>query len=284
MAETMLYVNEHLHDALWDGHDDPQWIRSFRPGDYLVLTVANGESLVVSGHPAERGTFDFFIAAMGRPRTRRRPALRRRGGPPGELRCAAHDHPRLRRDDARRRDVRGAVLQAPARRRSGPSARRADRDRVGPRTRRRRRASTTAAAGRSGSRTCRGGSVRRPMSACRAMPEVPGRGQPRAARRTARLRRRPTRRSSRPTACCRAASPTPDTIGAVTLRFPVAADEGDDGLDRRGARGRRLGVRDQVGRLPHDRPRRRRSRPPAEHGRPRRHRAVAGVRAISPAR
>jgi len=66
MAETMLYVNEHLHDSLWDGHDDPQWIRSFRPGDYLVLTVANGESLVVSGHPAERGTFDFFIAAMDR--------------------------------------------------------------------------------------------------------------------------------------------------------------------------------------------------------------------------
>ena len=66
MAETMLYVNEHLHDALWDGHDDPQWIRSFRPGDYLVLTVANGDSLVVSGHPAERGTFDFFIAAMDR--------------------------------------------------------------------------------------------------------------------------------------------------------------------------------------------------------------------------
>jgi crotonobetainyl-CoA:carnitine CoA-transferase CaiB-like acyl-CoA transferase len=66
MAETMLYVNEHLHDALWEGDDDPQWIRSFRPGDYLVLTVANGESLIVSGHPAERGTFDFFIAAMGR--------------------------------------------------------------------------------------------------------------------------------------------------------------------------------------------------------------------------
>jgi CoA:oxalate CoA-transferase len=66
MAETMLYVNEHLHDALWTGDDDPQWIRSFRPGDYLVLTVANGESLVVSGHPAERGTFDFFLAAMDR--------------------------------------------------------------------------------------------------------------------------------------------------------------------------------------------------------------------------
>ena len=32
-----------------------------------VVTVASGESVVVSGHPAERGTFDRFIAAMGRP-------------------------------------------------------------------------------------------------------------------------------------------------------------------------------------------------------------------------
>ncbi|WP_040494975.1 CaiB/BaiF CoA transferase family protein [Ilumatobacter nonamiensis] len=66
MAETMLYVNEHLHDALWDDEVDPQWIRSFQPGDYVVMTVANGESLIVSGHPAERGTFDLFLAAMGR--------------------------------------------------------------------------------------------------------------------------------------------------------------------------------------------------------------------------
>ncbi len=66
MAETMLYVNEHLHDALWVGEDDPGWIRSFRPGDYLVLTVADGQSLVVSGHPAERGTFELFLAAMDR--------------------------------------------------------------------------------------------------------------------------------------------------------------------------------------------------------------------------
>ena len=67
MAETMLYVNEHLHDALWDGEPDPNWIRSFRPGDYVVMEVANGESLIVSGHPAERGTFDLFVAAMERP-------------------------------------------------------------------------------------------------------------------------------------------------------------------------------------------------------------------------
>jgi len=66
MAETMMYDNEHLHDALWDGEEDPDWIRSFQPDDYVVLTVANGESLIVSGHPAERGTFDMFAAAIGR--------------------------------------------------------------------------------------------------------------------------------------------------------------------------------------------------------------------------
>ena len=67
MAETMMYVNEHMHDALWDGDDDPSWIRSFRPGDYLVVRIEDGTPLIVSGHPAERGTFDFFLAAMGRP-------------------------------------------------------------------------------------------------------------------------------------------------------------------------------------------------------------------------
>lgn len=64
MAETMLYVNEHAHDQLWDGDVDPNWIRSFRPGDYPVLTVADGTIVVVSGHPAERGTFEFYLEAM----------------------------------------------------------------------------------------------------------------------------------------------------------------------------------------------------------------------------
>ena len=67
MAETMLYVNEHLHDLLWDGEPDPNWIRSFRPDDYPVLTLADGQQVLVSGHPAERGTFDLFVAAMDRP-------------------------------------------------------------------------------------------------------------------------------------------------------------------------------------------------------------------------
>ena len=65
MAETMLYVNEHLHDQLYDGPVDPAWIRSFAPGDYLVFTVGTGERVVVSGHPAERGTFELFLGALG---------------------------------------------------------------------------------------------------------------------------------------------------------------------------------------------------------------------------
>ena len=67
MAETMLYVNEHLHDAMWPDEVDPNNIRSFRPGDYVVMQIGSGESFIVSGHPAERGTFDFFAAAMGKP-------------------------------------------------------------------------------------------------------------------------------------------------------------------------------------------------------------------------
>ena len=65
MAETMLYVNEHLHDELYDGPMDPQGVRSFSPGDYLTFTLASGEAVVVSGHPAERGTFELFLGALG---------------------------------------------------------------------------------------------------------------------------------------------------------------------------------------------------------------------------
>jgi crotonobetainyl-CoA:carnitine CoA-transferase CaiB-like acyl-CoA transferase len=66
MAETMLYVNEHAHDQLWDRDVPPEWIRSFDPAAYPVLSAANGESVVISGHPAERGTFERFMAAIGR--------------------------------------------------------------------------------------------------------------------------------------------------------------------------------------------------------------------------
>ena len=29
------------------------------------MQIGSGESYIVSGHPAERGSFDLFIAAMG---------------------------------------------------------------------------------------------------------------------------------------------------------------------------------------------------------------------------
>jgi CoA:oxalate CoA-transferase len=67
MAQTLLYVNEHGHDELWDKPVSPDAIRSFRPEDYAVLTTRDGVTSVVSGHPAERGTFDYFVAAMQQP-------------------------------------------------------------------------------------------------------------------------------------------------------------------------------------------------------------------------
>lgn len=67
MAETMLYVNEHAHNQMWTGVEPVGEIRSFQPADYPVLTVADGSMVVVSGHPAERGTFDLFVAAMQQP-------------------------------------------------------------------------------------------------------------------------------------------------------------------------------------------------------------------------
>ena len=67
MAETMLYVNEHAHDHLWNDDVPDGVIRSFRPMDYPVLTAANGESVVISGHPAENKTFDYYMLSIGRP-------------------------------------------------------------------------------------------------------------------------------------------------------------------------------------------------------------------------
>ena len=66
MAQTMLYANEHAHDSFWTEPTPPEWIRSFQPGNYPVLTAANGDVVIVSGHPAERGTFDNFVKGIGR--------------------------------------------------------------------------------------------------------------------------------------------------------------------------------------------------------------------------
>jgi CoA:oxalate CoA-transferase len=64
MAETMLFVNDHLNGELWDGPEDPQAIRNFGPGDYIVFALADGDRVIVSGHPAEKGTFSMFLRAF----------------------------------------------------------------------------------------------------------------------------------------------------------------------------------------------------------------------------
>lgn len=67
MAQTMMYVNEHVQNELFDRDVPADQIRSFQPGDYPILRTGDGRDVVVSGHPAERGTFDLFVSAMGKP-------------------------------------------------------------------------------------------------------------------------------------------------------------------------------------------------------------------------
>ncbi|MBJ7369449.1 MAG: CoA transferase [Ilumatobacteraceae bacterium] len=67
MAQTMLYVNEHVQNELFDRVVPSDQIRSFQPGDYPIMHTADGSTVIVSGHPAERGTFDLFMNAMQRP-------------------------------------------------------------------------------------------------------------------------------------------------------------------------------------------------------------------------
>lgn len=67
MAQTMLYVNEHTQSELFEGEVSDNVIRSFQPGDYPVLTVGDGRDVLISGHPAEAGTFNMFVDALRRP-------------------------------------------------------------------------------------------------------------------------------------------------------------------------------------------------------------------------
>lgn len=67
MAETMMYVNEHAHDALWDRPVDPDWVRSFGTGDFPVVRVASGAWVVICANPIDRGTFERLMTMIDRP-------------------------------------------------------------------------------------------------------------------------------------------------------------------------------------------------------------------------
>jgi CoA:oxalate CoA-transferase len=67
MAQVMLYVNEHMHDDLWDGDPDPNWVRSFGNADQPVVTVANGDAVAIAGCPTAKGNFEMYMGAIERP-------------------------------------------------------------------------------------------------------------------------------------------------------------------------------------------------------------------------
>ena len=67
MAQTMLCVNEHTHDDLWTDEVDPRWIRSFGNEHQPIVTVANGDQVIIAGHPAQNGTFELYLQAIGKP-------------------------------------------------------------------------------------------------------------------------------------------------------------------------------------------------------------------------
>lgn len=67
MAHVMIYVNEHVHDELWDADVDPNWVRSFGNADQPVVTVANGDAVAIAGNPAAKGNFESYMSVIRRP-------------------------------------------------------------------------------------------------------------------------------------------------------------------------------------------------------------------------
>ena len=67
MAQVMMYVNEHMHDDLWDADVDPDWVRSFGNEHQPVVTVANGDAVAVAGCPTAKGNFEMYMGAIERP-------------------------------------------------------------------------------------------------------------------------------------------------------------------------------------------------------------------------
>jgi crotonobetainyl-CoA:carnitine CoA-transferase CaiB-like acyl-CoA transferase len=66
MTASLLSINEHVHWLL-QGRTADGVVASFAPGDYPVLTTADGQRVVAAGHPADRGTFERFARGLGRP-------------------------------------------------------------------------------------------------------------------------------------------------------------------------------------------------------------------------
>ena len=86
--------------------------------DYPVLTAANGESVIVSGHPAENKTFDFYMPPIGRTDLADDPRFADVATRLANLDALDEIIRDVRTHDARRRVDRGAFSKHNARRRA----------------------------------------------------------------------------------------------------------------------------------------------------------------------
>jgi CoA:oxalate CoA-transferase len=66
MAQTMLYVNEHTHFDVLPPADPGEQIPSFEPGSYPVVFCANGDEVLIAGHPADKANFADWVEITGR--------------------------------------------------------------------------------------------------------------------------------------------------------------------------------------------------------------------------
>ncbi len=72
MAESLLFVNEHVQSELTDA-EAPGHVLSMAPGDSPVCETGEGHLVTIAGHPCAAGTFEMYCAAMGRDEMRHDP-------------------------------------------------------------------------------------------------------------------------------------------------------------------------------------------------------------------
>ena len=118
MAETMLFVNDHINAELWDGPEDPQAIRNFGPGDYIVFQTADGDSVHRQRPPRRAGHVRrYFLRAFDVEHLADDPRFADVASRKEHIDALRELLARGGREDPRRGDVRGALQRQPPRRR-----------------------------------------------------------------------------------------------------------------------------------------------------------------------
>lgn len=65
MAESLLFVNEHVHTELAEGIGEAR-VNALAAGDSPVCATGEGHLVTIAGHPCATGTFERFCTVMGR--------------------------------------------------------------------------------------------------------------------------------------------------------------------------------------------------------------------------